>query len=277
MNGGPQPGWYPDHADPRYVRWWDGFQWTPHVQPAQRQPQPAQQHPNRGDAHEVELQVGGTGRQQVQQQVQRAGIGGPVGGGGTLFSEPVLVVNQKAKLMELANEYVIYDQHARQIGSVMQVGQSGAQKVLRAFTKLDSALTIKLEVRDAYGMPVLRLTRPATMWKSKVLVERADGFPIGEIRQENAFGKVRFAFEVGGQRVGGILAENFRAWNFAVQDHAGAEVGRITKTWQGFGKAVFTNADNYVVQLHRPLADPLLSMVVASGITVDTVLSQVRG
>jgi uncharacterized protein YxjI len=251
------------------VRWWDGFQWTPHVQPAQ-------QHPNRGDAHEMELQVGGTGRQQVPQQVQRAGIGGPVGGG-TLFSEPVLVVNQKAKLMELANEYVIYDQHARQIGSVMQVGQSGAQKVLRAFTKLDSALTIKLEVRDAYGMPVLRLTRPATMWKSKVLVERADGFPIGEIRQENAFGKVRFAFEVGGQRVGGILAENFRAWNFAVQDHAGAEVGRITKTWQGFGKAVFTNADNYVVQLHRPLADPLLSMVVASGITVDTVLSQVRG
>jgi uncharacterized protein YxjI len=260
------------------VRWWDGFQWTPHVQPAQQQPQPVQQYPNRGDAHEVEFQVGGTGQQQVQQQVQRAGIGGPVGvGGGTLFSEPVLVVNQKAKLMELANEYVIYDQHARQIGSVMQVGQSGAQKALRAFTKLDSALTIKLEVRDAYGMPVLRLTRPATMWKSKVLVERADGFPIGEIRQENAFGKVRFAFEVGGQRVGGILAENFRAWNFAVQDHTGAEIGRITKTWQGFGKAVFTNADNYVVQLHRPLADPLLSMVVASGVTVDTVLSQVQG
>ena len=26
--------WYPDPHDPTYVRWWDGTQWTQHVQPA---------------------------------------------------------------------------------------------------------------------------------------------------------------------------------------------------------------------------------------------------
>ena len=27
------PGWYPDAADVRFVRWWDGYRWTGHVQP----------------------------------------------------------------------------------------------------------------------------------------------------------------------------------------------------------------------------------------------------
>src|SRR5688572_31810901 len=85
------PGWDPDNADPRFVRWWDGAQWTPHVQPRQQQT----------DAHHVEVQMGGTGQERVAQQVQRAGARGAGFGGGTLFTEPVLVVNQKAKLIEM--------------------------------------------------------------------------------------------------------------------------------------------------------------------------------
>ena len=31
----PPPGWYPDQADQRFVRYWDGTQWTPQAQPRQ--------------------------------------------------------------------------------------------------------------------------------------------------------------------------------------------------------------------------------------------------
>lgn len=31
-----QPGWYPDQCDHRFLRWWDGRQWTAHTQPAYR-------------------------------------------------------------------------------------------------------------------------------------------------------------------------------------------------------------------------------------------------
>ncbi|QIZ35600.1 phospholipid scramblase-related protein [Saccharopolyspora sp. ASAGF58] len=284
MSAPPPPGWYPDQTDQRYVRWWDGRQWTQHVQPAQ---QPAQQHPQQyvqqhpaaqqNDASAIELAMGGTGdAASIQHQVQqRAAVGGEVaGGGGTLFTEPVLVINQKAKLIEVANEYAVYDQHGRQLGSVMQVGQSGAQKALRMLTKLDSLMTVTLEIRDITGRPVLVLTRPATMWKGTVHVQRPDQSPVGDIKLTNVWGKARFDFEVNGQRIGGLHAENLRAWDIKVLDHADAEIGRITKTWQGLAKAAFTTADNYVLQIHRPLADPLLSMVVASALTVDTILSQ---
>jgi uncharacterized protein YxjI len=79
---------------------------------------------------------------------------------------------------------------------------------------------------------------------------------------------------VGGQVVGAIQAENWRAWNFAITDHTGTEVARITKTWEGLARTMFTTADNYAVQVHRRLEEPLASLVLASALTVDTALKQ---
>ena len=77
----------------------------------------------------------------------RAGVqAGEVKGGGSLFSEPVLVVNQKAKLIEINQEFAVYDQQGVQIGAVRQVGQSAAKKVLRFVSNVDQFLTHKLEV-----------------------------------------------------------------------------------------------------------------------------------
>jgi uncharacterized protein YxjI len=130
-----------------------------------------------------------------------------------------------------------------------------------------------LEVRDATG-PVLVLTRPAKLLRSRVQVARPDGAPVGEIVQANAFGKIRFDLVVGDQVVGAIQAENWRAWDFAIRDAHGREIARITKTWEGFARTMFTTADNYVVQVHQRLAEPLATLVLASALTVDTALKQ---
>ena len=100
------------------------------------------------------------------------------------------------------------------------------------------------------------------------------GNEIGQIVQQNAIGKIRFGLEAGGHTYGSINAENWRAWNFNIQDHTGTEVARITKTWEGLAKTMFTTADNYVVQIHRPLEEPLRSLVVAAALAVDTALKQ---
>jgi hypothetical protein len=261
----PAPGWYPETPGSPVERWWDGTQWTPQT----RQAQP------RSDASGWELNVGrAPDPEKIREQQRKAGVGQTGQGGGTLFTEPVLVVNQKVKLIELANEYMVFDQHGRQIGSVAQVGQSALKKAARFLTSLDQFMTHHMEVRDVNHRTVLVLTRPAKVFKSKILVQRPDGSPVGEIAQDNMFGKIRFAFLVNGQQVGGIQAENWRAWNFAITDHTGGEIARITKTWEGLAKTMFTTADNYVVQIHRPLPDPLASLVVASALTVDTALKQ---
>jgi uncharacterized protein YxjI len=192
----------------------------------------------------------------------------------SVFDEQVLVVNQKAKIIEIVNEYAIFDQNGTQIGAVRQVGQSKARKVLRALTSVDQFLMTKLEVVDSDGSVLLQLTRPAKVFKSKVLVSDRAGKEIGSIVQENMIGKIHFSLQAGGNEIGSINAENWRAWDFNIQDASGREVARIKKKWEGIVKNVFTTADNYIVNIPSPLEEPLRSLVVAAALSIDTALKQ---
>ena len=174
----------------------------------------------------------------------------------SIFTEQVLVVNQKAKIIEINNEYAIFDAQGTQIGAVRQVGQSKSRKVLRALTSFDQFLTTKLDVVDADGTLLLALVRPAKFIKSKVIVSDGRGKEIGRIVQENMIGKIRFALQSNGQTIGSINAENWRAWNFNIQNSKGKEVARINKTWEGFAKTLFTTADNYKVEIHEATRGP---------------------
>ena len=76
------------------------------------------------------------------------------------------------------------------------------------------------------------------------------------------------------QKIGEIRAENWRAWNFSIVDVAGQEVARITKTWEGLAKTMFTTADNYVLDVKPECQGPLRWLVFASAVSVDLALKQ---
>ena len=273
--------WYPDPKGRHQLRYWDGSNWTDHVStngvtgtdPIQPRGldrlDSAMTVGNEGDAAKIQQQLHG------EQKYRSAQVGETAfQGGGTIFDEPVLVVNQKAKLIELNQQYGVFNQNGQQIAAVNQVGQSKAKKVLRLVSNLDQFLTHRLEITDMAGVTLLRITRPAKVMKSTVIVSDGADNEIGRIVQENMIGKINFNLQSGGQTYGAIKAENWRAWNFRVEDHTGTEIARITKTFEGIAKTMFTTADNYVVQIHAQLPQPLNSLVVASALSVDTALKQ---
>ena len=262
------PNWYPDPWGRHEHRYFDGTAWTDHVASHGRQ---AVDPPGGG----ARVPTVNRATEKIQRDVAKAGAQtAGFAGGGSLFTEPVLVVNQKAKLIEINQEFAVYDQAGRQIGAVRQVGQSTAKKVMRFVADVDQFMTHKFQVVDSSGQVVLALTRPRKFMKSRLVVEAGNGQELGQIVQQNVIGKIRFALEVGGHQVGSLNGENWRAWNFNVQDVTGREVARITKTWEGLAKTMFTQADNYVVQIHEPLPQPLHSLVVASALGIDTALKQ---
>lgn len=284
MSGTHPANWYPDPTGRHELRYWDGSSWTDHVSnrgitgtdpvsggaPAQR---------STLDSIDAGLTVGDEGRSVAEQLSgtghRGIGLSGPVeGGGGGILTEPILVVNQKAKIIELNNEYSVFDQHGNKVAAVNQVGQSAAKKALRLVANVDQFLTHRLEITDAAGRVVLRLTRPGKLIKSTVIVSDGADRELGRIVQQNAIGKINFSLESGGQRLGTIKAENWRAWNFRIEDASGAEIARVTKTWEGFAKTMFTTADNYVLQIGRRAPEPLNSLIVASALGIDTALKQ---
>ena len=268
--------WHPDPTGRHQLRYWDGQDWTEHVSddgvPAidadltkkstLDKIDDALSFGNRIDPAKIQQQVG---------DISAANIGS---GGGTLFTEPILVVNQKVKLIELNNQYSVFDSSGKQIASVNQVGQSTAKKLLRLVSSLDQFLTHKLEISDMKGQVLLRLTRPAKVFKSTVIVSDGTDREVGRIVQENMIGKINFSLQVGQQQIGAIKGENWRAWDFRIEDASGTEVARITKKFEGIAKTLFTTADNYVLNIHRPLEQPLISLVVAAALSIDTALKQ---
>ena len=260
--------WHPDPFGRHELRYWDGGQWTHHVASRGRQ---GIDPPVAGSPVPIVNQAS----KNVQREVGSAGVAaGAQVGGGTLFTEPVLVVSQKAKLIEINAEYAVYNQHGQQIGAVREVGQSIMKKAMAVLPDPDR--TVRLQVVDLNGRVLIALTRPAKFVRSKMIVRDASGAEIGQIVQKNfgIIGKIRFGLESGGKPLGSINGEDWNAWDFSIQDATGDEIARITKTWAGLAKEMFTKGDNYVVQIHRPLEEPLRSLVIASALAVDTALRQ---
>jgi uncharacterized protein YxjI len=273
--------WHPDPMRRHEVRYWDGKAWTDHVSDnGVQSTDPLQPRGldkldaaltvgNEGDAAKIQQQLHGESRYRSANVGEAAFVGG-----GTIFTEPILVVNQKAKLIELKNQYSVFNQSGQQIASVNEIGQSAAKKAVRLLTSFDQFMTHKLEIADSEGRVVLRVTRPAKLMKSTVIVSDGNDQELGRIVQDNVFGKIHFTLQAGGHAYGAIKAENWRAWNFRIEDHTGVEVARITKTFEGVAKTLFTTADNYVVQIHTQIPQPLNSLVVAAALSVDTALKQ---
>jgi uncharacterized protein YxjI len=189
----------------------------------------------------------------------------------SLLAEPVLIVRQKLKLVELRNQYGVFDRQGRQIGAVEQVTQSPLAFLARLFTSWDVALPMLLEIRGPAG-PELLVAKPWFTWRCQV--SRADGVPLGQIVKQVRLGKARFALlDPRGAGLGEVRAENWRAKDFSVRDGGGQQVARVTKKWAGL-RELFTDADTYVVEVSPAAVDPLRSLAVASCLAIDTIMKQ---
>jgi uncharacterized protein YxjI len=201
----------------------------------------------------------------------------------TIFTAPVLIVQQKTKLIEVNNEYTILDQQGVSIADVRQVGQGLAKKTLRFLgTPADRLLTFKLKVSDRDGHVLLMLTRPAKLVKSRLVVHDGEGEELGQILQENALGKKSFSLQVGGEELGKATGD-WASQDFVVRDRLGTDIAHLSNTLDGLSMLdmlsgrmydTFSSADSYAVEILQPIDQPLRSLVVGAALAIDVALHQ---
>jgi uncharacterized protein YxjI len=191
----------------------------------------------------------------------------------SLLDQPRLVVEQRTKLLELNNEYRLFDETGAQVGAVTQVGQGLVTLLARITTDWDVALPVKLEVRERDGAPVLLFAKP--WFRMTLLVSRPQGTPVGSIRKQIRVGKARFLLEdPSGANVGEVRAQNWRAKDFSVSDSTGQTVAQVTKKWRGAARELFTDADAYVVEVQPHAREPVRTLALAAALAIDVVMKQ---
>src|SRR6476660_6252860 len=142
-----------------------------------------------------------------------------------LLERDILVISQRAKLIEMTNEYRILDPEGEEVGTIRESGQSRSKKLLRFVSDVDQFLTHRLSVYEADGTELIEIVRPAKIFKSTLQIRDAGGADRGAIGQENIIGKKQFALRgAGGERLGSIDAANWRSWDFAIHDANGTEI-----------------------------------------------------
>ncbi len=290
--------WHPDPARRHEFRYWDGEQWTENVSNKGEVSidEEGKIMANSGETAGTGLIDGGaygyTTPQEVQAQVAQAQtqdgsiasairmpevpseVVPPPSYTQNIFTEKILVINQVAKFIELTAEYGIYDQNGIQIGAVREVDQTQSKKIARALLPGDSMMSHTLEITDMNNSVLLVIKKSAGLRKTQIVVERGDGTHVGSLAYKIQVGKAEIKMMCGDEHAGTILAENYRAWDFSIQDSGETEIATITKTWEGLTQAIFSSADNYVVQLKQEIEEPLLSLVLAASLGVDLILKQ---
>lgn len=272
-------GWHPDPFRRAEHRYWDGAQWTEHVGSNGQQwidpavsapplaiPQPTSavspSRPPVAQPSATESAPPNRKASKIQRQVQSLSLASTAGSPDlAIHSEPILVINQKGKLVELRAEYAIYDRNGLQVAAVR-----------------GKRLSSRIEVVDMAGRTLLDLRRETSILGSKVLVTGEGGSKVGRVVPSKHLNKVDRAFKLedaSNRLVGAVYAEDRRRRReFNVQDSGGSVVARISKTRAGLAKELFTKGDNYVVEFPGRVGGALRLLSIATALVVDTSFHQ---
>jgi uncharacterized protein YxjI len=183
------------------------------------------------------------------------------------------LVREKVALLRMTDAYDILDPDTgSQIGLAEEV--RGPFATILSMFMNKNMLTRKVEVREhPEGALVFTMRKPATFFQPKVEVLDAQGERVGYF--------VSKLFSIGGgfnvydnqDRVLAEIKGKWTGWEFTFLTPEGHEMGRVTKTWAGTLKQLFTSADNYVVSIADDLADqPIAKMLLlAAALAIDIV------
>jgi uncharacterized protein YxjI len=181
-------------------------------------------------------------------------------------------VRERVALVKLTDTYDLVDPESKAVIGIAWENVSGWIKFFRLLLN-KSLLPTRVEICPGEKQPpVLILKRNVGFLRKKVTVLDGSGAPLGYFKSKIfSLGGGFIVFSPDGQQFADVKGD-WKGWNFKFLDNAGQEMGLVTKKWSGFGKELFTTADNYIVEIKEGTANNAL--LLAAAIAIDTVLKE---
>lgn len=172
---------------------------------------------------------------------------------------------------EMKNSYEVFDETGSPALRVQELG-SGVGSLLRRLL-LGPLRPFDAEVVEAErAESVLALRRPFRFIFHRLEVSSGSGERLGAIQRRWSW--VRRIYDIEGPS-GEVIAEIFgpflRPWTFEIRTPGQGQVGMIQKKWSGLGKEMFTDADNFGVDVANVSEPTLKALSFAATVLIDIV------
>lgn len=172
---------------------------------------------------------------------------------------------------EMKNTYDVYDETQSPVLRVQEVG-SGIGSLLRRLL-LGPLRPFHAEVVDvAGGQAVLQLQRRFRFIFHRLEVHSGGGEPLGAIQRRWSW--IRRIYHVegpGGEVIAELFGPFLRPWTFEIRAPGLGSIGTIQKKWSGLGKELFTDADNFGVDVANISDANLKALSFAATVLIDVV------
>jgi len=167
------------------------------------------------------------------------------------------------------NHYAVRDLTYRLVLYVGETGEGWGASLARNFWPFRQ---VCLEMMTPGGIVALQVRRRWRWWMARLEVDAWDGRLLGVIQQRWRWFRRYFeVLEPSGEILAAIEGGIWRPWTYPVTSR-GVEVAVIRKRWSGLGRQVFTNADEFGIELRPTLTDGRLrQMLLAATIAIDLV------
>lgn len=171
--------------------------------------------------------------------------------------------------LEMRNQYDVYDQTQRPVLHVREEGAGFLSFLKRVL--LGPSRPFDASVSDPSEAEVwLRLSRPFRFVFHRLEVREPGGALVGAVQKKWSWVRRIYHLENGrGEVVAELFGPILKPWTFELRVRGQAR-GAIRKRWSGWGKELFTDADDFGVELAN--LDPDLKVLAfAATVLVDVV------
>lgn len=192
-----------------------------------------------------------------------------------VFSHNEFLVKEHIGMFKAASNYDVYDpETGDQILQCRERHLGVFTKMLR-FTDYKRMTPFNLSIETLEEEPLLRVSRGASFWRSKVAVHDDENDLLGYYRQKLM--TIGGGFQVLSDQEEPMckVKGSFTGWTFRflIEDQ---EVAIVSKNWSGLGKEMFTSADTYKLTIDDSVpSDSLLrQLILGSVFCIDLVLKE---
>jgi uncharacterized protein YxjI len=192
-----------------------------------------------------------------------------------ILSRNIYFVKEHVGMFKAANNFDVYNPETKEVILHCREEKLGFFTKLLRFSDYKRMTPFNIEIKTPSGEKVLTVKRGVSIFLSTVEVLDEHDQLVGRFKQK--FFSIGGKFDVlnSDNQVLCTLKGKWTSWDFKfVKDNL--EFAHVSKHWAGFGKELFTTADNYMLQIDEKVSaeNPIRLLILAAVMCIDMVLKE---